>query len=218
MQGHLPDCSLIAIIASQCTSFSKIKSFFSSLASADFISVRLFHQGYFQLVTVDLLVPCFPFGSSIVAFATSGLWVTCLEKAAAKVAGSYEALCKMTSKKHYELLTGHVPQVLYLNHPQSPPPAGTQYPSIAPIGSVISGIADSLHSNQPVICGGTYTRINAEFHLIKDHAYAIIEIRQQLNEKQVLVYNPWGVTCGQSKTQWIPFLQILAEANFVLVW
>ena len=56
--------------------------------------IRLCLQGFWREITIDDFIPCFPYGEPIFArsLIPQHTWISLLEKAFAKVHGSYQAL------------------------------------------------------------------------------------------------------------------------------
>lgn len=234
VQGHLPDCSFVAVLAAMCLNPPTITRLFTSpnmtiTTITESISVKLFWKDKLTVVSVDSLLPCFPFGAPISVTSTSGLWASFVEKAAAKLVGSYEELCNFGCQKHYELLTGHKPNTLHITYPKAPLPQGTRYPDLADRSQIWQAMELSLAEARPVVCGGRFPGTSPGFHLFNDHAFSVIEMQTRDGQKEVRVYNPWGYTCSLETafdedtaenllSRWITLDQVMDEADFVIVW
>ena len=121
------DCWLLSAIAVIAQDAARLRHLFAYLAvegsRAGCIVVQLYFRNAWRRVTIDDRLPCAPDGSLLYAHSIDGneFWVALLEKAFAKLCGSYEALISGFADSAMRTLTGGAPMRLRLR-PTTPTP------------------------------------------------------------------------------------------------
>ena len=100
VQGEFPDCFFIAAVSSLARHVERIKNLFLSktVSAHGVYAFQFFQQGRWMSVLIDDYIPCFSKGSNkkyIPLFATcrrGNMWPALLEKAYAKLYGSFAAI------------------------------------------------------------------------------------------------------------------------------
>lgn len=109
-QGQLGDCYFLAVLSSLCSDSEDIANLFvtKKINAAGCYMVRFFINGVETFITVDDYLPCSK-PSCLPAFATSKkseFWVSILEKAWAKLHGSYAAVAGGAPDLAFNQITG----------------------------------------------------------------------------------------------------------------
>ncbi|CAD8174818.1 unnamed protein product [Paramecium octaurelia] len=171
-QGKLGNCYWIApLVAVYAAKPQQIKSLFQSHDS-DFTTVRFCIDGDWQEITVD---HHFPYNEEKQKVAYSklvdgALWAMILEKAWAKLYGSYQQICAGFNRTTFKVLTGAPTNKFRTRDPN--------------FKEIIYEIG-ALHF--PVGANSKKQQIDNVF--ATNHAYSILKI----DEDQIIVRNPWGI-------------------------
>ncbi|KAK6145065.1 hypothetical protein DH2020_021885 [Rehmannia glutinosa] len=188
-QGRLGDCWFLSAVA-VLTEVSRISEV---IITPDFneegiYTVRFCIQGEWVPVVVDDWIPCELPGKP--AFATSRkgneLWVSLLEKAYAKLHGSYEALEGGLVQDALVDLTGGAGEEIDLRSAQSQIDLAS--------GRLWSQI---LHFKQEGFLLGAGSPSGSDVHvsssgIVQGHAYSILQVREVDGHKLVQIRNPWA--------------------------
>lgn len=165
--------------------------------------VRLCWGGEWHTVLVDDVFPVTKHG--ILAYSKAGrrqLWVPLVEKAAAKLWGSYELMAAGTLSEALSLFTGFPTEQLLL----SKLPQNRAFNEVSEEQAARSGLADAadpelmwtklLSFHQAgFLMGVACCNIKARDHgLQAPHAYGIQDVRTMGDYKLVKLRNPWGQT------------------------
>lgn len=96
IQGKIGDCYFLSAISALAENDFRIKNLFPSLEMSPYgiYMVRILYQGILQEVVVDDYIPITPHNTPMFAKPAGGrqIWVMILEKAWAKLHGSYGAI------------------------------------------------------------------------------------------------------------------------------
>ena len=126
--ARLHDCWLLGALAALATNSALLQRLFVSTRAAEYgmYTLQLYWHDEWVQVTVDDRLPCDAHKAPL--YVRSGnraeLWPALVEKAWAKLAGSYAALGGGTLPQALRSLTGSVPVRLELAPPAAPPAAG----------------------------------------------------------------------------------------------
>jgi len=155
-------------------------------------TVRLYYEHEWKLVTIDDRIPCGEDGFPVFGHNTlkHEIWVCILEKAMAKLLGSYEALDGGWFEEGVVMLTGGRPEKLFLDEW---------------IGSKQLWRPESLwdklmlYNSERIMMGCAISGANGELPkeaegLVEGHAYGILDVKETSDKKHKLlkIRNPWG--------------------------
>lgn len=188
-QGRLGDCWFLSAVA-VLTEMSRIAEVIITPAYNEegIYTIRFCIQGEWVAVVVDDWIPCESPGKP--AFATSRkqneLWVSILEKAYAKLHGSYEALEGGLVQDALVDLTGGAGEEIDMRSPQAQIDLAS--------GRLWSQL---LHFNQEGFLLGAGSPSGSDAHIsssgiVQGHAYSILQIREVDGHKLVQIRNPWA--------------------------
>ncbi|XP_073105600.1 calpain-type cysteine protease ADL1 isoform X2 [Elaeis guineensis] len=188
-QGRLGDCWFLSAVA-VLTEVSCISEVIITpeYNEEGIYTVRFCIQGEWVPVVVDDWIPCESPGKP--AFATSRkhneLWVSILEKAYAKLHGSYEALEGGLVQDALVDLTGGAGEEIDMRSAQAQIDLAS--------GRLWSQL---LHSKQEGFLLGAGSPSGSDVHIspngiVPDHAYSILQVREVDGHKLVQIRNPWA--------------------------
>lgn len=188
-QGRLGDCWFLSAVA-VLTEASQIAEVIitPSYNEEGIYTVRFCIQGEWVPVVVDDWIPCEPRGKP--AFATSRrcneLWVSILEKAYAKVHGSYEALEGGFVHDALVDLTGGAGEEIDMSSAQAQIDLASgrlwsQLLSFKQQGFLL-GAGSPSGSDAHVSSSG----------IVQGHAYSVLQVREVDGHKLIQVRNPWA--------------------------
>jgi Calpain family cysteine protease len=126
-QGKLADCWFVCSLAALAEQPELVRSLFvlDSRSPVGAYQVRMFKNGLPCIITVDDFFPCLADGRP--AYSRNhgpGLWVMVLEKAYAKLHGSYARLCTGFASDALQDLTGCPADTFFFNSPNAWPMLG----------------------------------------------------------------------------------------------
>lgn len=155
--------------------------------------IRLYKDGKWKLVTIDDRIPCNREGYPAFGHNTnkSEIWVVILEKAVAKLLGSYEALHGGYLEEGIALLTGGRPERIYINNWKQ-----KQGRKVYKEDRLWQKLL--TYNNEKVMMGCCISSGKEQKDdtkgLVAGHAYAIIDVRMTNDRKYRLIKlrNPWG--------------------------
>ncbi|BFI07497.1 calpain-type cysteine protease DEK1 [Marchantia polymorpha subsp. ruderalis] len=186
-QGRLGDCWFLSAVA-VLTETSKISDVIVTpeFNEEGIYTVRFCIQGEWVAVVVDDWIPCEGRGKP--AFAKSRkrneLWVSILEKAYAKLHGSYEALEGGVVQDALVDLTGGAGEEIDLTQSQLELASGRLWSQMLRFKQ--EGFL--LGAGSP---SGSDTHVSSS-GIVQGHAYALLQIREVDGHKLVQIRNPWA--------------------------
>ncbi|KAF8721457.1 hypothetical protein HU200_023077 [Digitaria exilis] len=188
-QGRLGDCWFLSAVAvlteASCISEVIITPEYNE---EGIYTVRFCIQGEWVAVVVDDWIPCESPGKP--AFATSRkqneLWVSILEKAYAKLHGSYEALEGGLVQDALVDLTGGAGEEIDMRSPQAQIDLAS--------GRLWSQL---LYFKQEGFLLGAGSPSGSDVHIsssgiVQGHAYSILQVREVDGHKLIQIRNPWA--------------------------
>lgn len=205
-QGCIGDCwivSVLALLAAHPQLLERIVVTKDMQRCCAYI-VRLCHAGQWRSILVDDLLPCRADGTLVyVRSQRNQLWPMLVEKACAKLHGSFEALIGGQMFESMGCLTGYVCDTVKLY--EKPFSAAWQYVA-------------SMLSKGYLLCTAASPKVSSEhakaLGLICGHAYAILRAHEEGGDegvKLVEIRNPHG--CGVWKGDWSDLSQKWNEPN-----
>ncbi|TYH81165.1 hypothetical protein ES332_D03G180400v1 [Gossypium tomentosum] len=188
-QGRLGDCWFLSAVA-VLTEVSQISEVIITpeYNEEGIYTVRFCIQGEWVPVVVDDWIPCESLGKP--AFATSRkgneLWVSILEKAYAKLHGSYEALEGGLVQDALVDLTGGAGEEIDMRSPQAQIDLAS--------GRLWSQL---LRFKQEGFLLGAGSPSGSDVHvsssgIVQGHAYSLLQVREVDGHKLVQIRNPWA--------------------------
>lgn len=174
--------------------------------------VRLCHNGEWQTVIVDDLFPCDSNGSLIYSQASrKQLWVPLIEKAMAKLNGSFESLIAGQTVEGLSALTGYPCDSIRLEHTQ---PNNEEIIDFYMIWARLLSMKEAGYAIA-ASCGRsdiTDDNVFTQRGLLPRHAYSILNVKEINSHQLVQLRNPWGRYTwlgdwSESSSKWTPELR-----------
>mmetsp|Transcript_6709 Transcript_6709/g.11909 ORF Transcript_6709/g.11909 Transcript_6709/m.11909 type:complete len:795 (-) Transcript_6709:1604-3988(-) len=193
-QGKLGDCWLMCALSSLAERPELVRRLFLiEEANAEGIyRVRLCKDGEWVTVTVDDYFPCFPFGGPIFSRSQGNeLWVLLLEKAYAKIHGSYMLLRGGWAAEGMSDLTGCPTENLDFSHDDVKRRIANNelWPYLKTCdenGALMS--ASTPGEDRWTETGGP----DKQGGLVPGHAYTLIAVKEAHGHRLLNIRNPWG--------------------------
>ncbi|UJR37152.1 hypothetical protein I4U23_029862 [Adineta vaga] len=191
IQGRLGNCWLIAalsLIAEVPQILYKVM-ITKQYNPAGLYRVRLCNQGIWQVVTIDDMLPVSTSNSLVFSRSKKKqLFAPLIEKALAKMHGSYMALKSGRCDEGLQTLTGEPCEVLFLrsSDPEKKPDLNQIWTSI--LESRAKGYLMTCPCSNKRFSEQIFSRMGLE----SDHAYSILDARQVNSQRLVRLRNPWG--------------------------
>lgn len=210
IQGGLGDCYFLSSIAALCKFPSLIEKlfYFKEKSQEHCYGVYLRINGIWSLVLVDDYIPCYDnWGKNFAFSSTNGneLWVILLEKAWAKINGSYAKIIGGQPHEVFDVITNAYSEKIDI----------VQKLSDRIWRSMIEGEAKGYIMTAGT-SGDTYNLNLEDLGLVPGHAYTILGVREVKVagkiEKLVYIRNPWGNgewsgDWSDSSNKWTPALK-----------
>lgn len=196
-QGHLPNCWFLSALSSLAERPALVKRLIitKNYNKEGIYKVRLCKNGEWQIITIDDYIPCYFNGGPMFARGNGDeLWVMLLEKAYAKMHGSYYSL--RYGYTHHGMLDITGCPTCNIKFPEEKPDYETVEEEAEEIwekildaderGYLISGETPGYDNATE---GG---QLDAPSGLVPGHAYSIIQAKEGLGVKLLNIRNPWG--------------------------
>ena len=180
-QGMLGNCYFLSSISATAEFKDRILNLFVNKATADngCYSIRFMIQGVPKIILVDDFLPCKK-GTKQLAFnrLKDEIWVQLLEKAWAKVNGSYASTIAGLPSEALSTLT-EAPCLTYIHVKFEP--------------EKLWDIIFSADKNDYIICTSSNSKPNLDKNgIVSSHAYTIINVYKVQNLQLLKIRNPWG--------------------------
>jgi calpain-15 len=162
--------------------------------------IRLCHNGEWKSVIIDDLFPCDESNCLLYAQAfRKQLWVILIEKAYAKLSGSYQAIISGTIFEALATLTGYTCDIVQINESMDVDFVWMKLLSSKDAGFLMG--ASCGKNNQDLSSNG----------LVSNHAYSILDLKSFEKHRLIKMRNPWGYLSWNGKwsngsTDWTPEL------------
>jgi hypothetical protein len=190
-QGSLGDCWLLSAIACVASRPELLNKIFQHIdTNSGLYVVRFYKDGVLRDVAVDDTFPvCF---GSTLAFAKSGdakeTWVQVIEKAYAKLHGSYDAIEAGSVSDGLVDMTAGIGSQFGLR--------GEREQEAIANGSLWARLRSFASDGHLLACGshsGSDTDIS-DMGIVQGHAYSILRVEELDGHRLLHVRNPWGQT------------------------
>ena len=219
-QGALGDCWFLCAIAALTEFPILVEDLFpedsKDVNDAGVYNVRFCKNGIWQNVRVDDYFPCYPGGGPIYSRSNGNeLWVLLLEKAYAKVNGSYEACKSGWAFEGMMDLTGAPFKTIRLDDPDLKPSIanGTLWKELKQY-DIENYIMSASTPGEDI-----YTETGARpgkngTGLVAGHAYTLIAVKEtSKGDKLCKLRNPWGSMewtgdWSDTSDKWTPQMQV----------
>lgn len=195
-QGIMPDCWFLSALACLAERPNLVKRLFvtKEYNEEGIYRIRIQKNGEWTLVTIDDFIPCYYNGGPMFTRSNNmELWVMLLEKAYAKLHGSYNSLQFGFTWEGMIDLTGCPTQNIDFEDNKN-----FDISIETNKESLWKTLLDS-HESGFLISGETsgvdeYTKAGGKAGggLVPGHAYSIIRIVEVENVRLLNIYNPWG--------------------------
>ena len=201
IQGSVGNCYLLSAVAATMGDRSVRRDLIDeSLEDAGIYGVSLYMRGRWRMVWVDSYFPCVPAAPGSEEwrplYARSNgdreAWLMVIEKAFAKLHGSYEALDGGQLACTLAMLTGGVAVTELLHSAPSAPARSSN--------ELWSALGKALASG--FVGAGTPLESEGLDGLVPGHAYAVQQRLEFGRERLVLLRDPWG--CAGWQGRWRP--------------
>ncbi|CAF3666394.1 unnamed protein product [Adineta steineri] len=191
IQGRLGDCwfiSALSLIADVPQILYKVM-ITKQYNPSGLYKIRLCNRGIWQVVTIDDMLPVTESNSLVFTRSQKKqLFPSLIEKALAKMHGSYKALELGRCVEGLQILTGE-PCEVFLLHSTDP----KKKPNL---NNIWAKIIQSRAKGYLMTCLCSNKQVNEEIFnqtgLESDHAYSILDVRQVASQRLVRLRNPWG--------------------------
>ncbi|CAD8179009.1 unnamed protein product [Paramecium pentaurelia] len=188
-QGALGNCWFLSALSSLAERPALVKRLFVTMTtnSLGIYRIKICKNGEWVYVTIDDLFPCYPLGAPIFSAAHGNeLWVLLLEKAYAKLHGSYFGLREGLSGEAMVDLTG-CPTVVYgYSELQQ---MWQQLLQFDQEGYLINAFTEGNDTQSE---GQRKEQQGDNIGLIPGHAYSILQVKEAKGNKLLNIRNPWG--------------------------
>ncbi|CAE7526188.1 ADL1 [Symbiodinium natans] len=194
-QGELGDCWFLSAIACLSAHGKLVEKLFTySDAPKGLYVVRFYKNGVFQDVTID---DFFPTKYGQCAFASSGkkaeAWVQVLEKAYAKLHGSYDSIEGGFVNDALVDMTGGIGEKMHLHDKAARKEIND--------GTMWAKLLSLSRDGHLLGCGsgaGKDTE-TSDMGIVKGHAYSLLRVEEVEGHRLLQLRNPWGSTEWKGK-------------------
>ena len=212
VQGLIGDCWLLSAVAVVAQSSERLRHVFAYAAVEEprsgSLTLQLHVRGRWRRVLIDDRLPCAADGSLLYAHSLDGneMWVALLEKALAKVYGSYEALISGFADGAMRDLTGGLPQrTRFTAVDTSTASSGASDGDGNGNDRLWDALSQWADEGSPVGCAFStagvdprYVDVDAQRRdmshqgLLFAHAYGLERLASVAGRRLVRLRNPWG--------------------------
>jgi len=186
IQGALGDCWVLGALAVVATSTDNYieHMFVKQRPDVGYYAIKFFKSGEWKTVEIDDRLPCYPSGQLYYASCKdpTEFWVPIVEKAYAKLHGSYEALEGGSISDGLKDLTGGGVDIVRLEGKEDPEALWDKLRQNAANHYLMGCSIDRNDAPETALpCG-----------LLVNHAYSIIRCVEINNVRLIRIRNPWG--------------------------
>ena len=192
MQGILGDCWFLSAISVLATTEDLIQEMFVAVApEKGMYRVRFWKDGEWKYVDIDDRLPCSP-DTRFLLFAScreqSEFWVPLLEKAYAKLHGSYYSLEGGSTTHGLKDMTGEATELIDLEDQTNPM---AKDPNLL-WGMLLKCMEESFLLGCSISMSGVAAESVSAEGLLYKHAYGILDVQEIQGHKLIRIRNPWG--------------------------
>ena len=184
-QGELGDCWLMCSLCALASKPLYITKLFQNpeYNEQNLYRLRICKDGEWQNVTIDDYIPCSAISKQPVFSKNNGneLWVIILEKAYAKLHGSYLALKGGMAQESFEDLTGCPAFTYYFNKIQDQVDSGEFWAKLL-----------QWNATSQCMLAATSSKASESAGIVASHYYTIISLGEHKGVKLLNLRNPWG--------------------------
>lgn len=184
-QGQLGNCWFLCAISGLAEKPAMVEKLFidREVNESGFYRVKVCKNGEWVVVVVDDYFPCKPYGEPIYSKAnTNEIWVLLLEKAYAKLHGSYAALNAGSPSSAFIDLTGLPSFKFEISE--------TEMQETHVNKDDLWDKIKQYDSENALI--SLSTPKNSTTGLVGDHAYTVLSAKEVMNNRLLWIRNPWG--------------------------
>lgn len=185
VQGELGDCWLMTSLCSLANHPQFITRIFENQEynQQNFYRLKICKDGEWQNVTIDDLIPCKSSTKKPIFSQNNGneLWVIILEKAYAKLFGSYLALKGGMAQESFEDLTGCPAFTFYFNKIKERISSGEFWRDLM-----------TWRSADQCLLAATSSRTDESVGIVAGHYYTVINVVEIQGHQLLNLRNPWG--------------------------
>ena len=193
LQGRLGNCWFMSALACIAENPETVQRLFidSEVNESGFYRVRVNKGGEWIVVVVDDYFPCYPYAGPIFSKSVSNeLWVLLLEKAYAKVHGSYTLLRSGSAAKSFMDLTGY-PTLAYSKE-DSQIQTMISDDTLWSTTLMYFNLGSLVAINTPGVDNSTEASNRTGTGLVSGHSYSVISMVEVLGNRILNIRNPWG--------------------------
>lgn len=184
-QGELGDCWLMCSLCALASKPLYITKLFLNpeYNEQNLYRIRMCKDGEWQNVTIDDYVPCSAANKQPIFSKNNGneLWVIILEKAYAKLHGSYLALKGGMAQESFEDLTGCPAFTYYFSKMQDKIKSGEFWSNLL-----------QWNITSQCMLSATSSKASESSGIVASHYYTIINLGEYKGVKLLNLRNPWG--------------------------
>eukprot|EP01113_Clastostelium_recurvatum_P012032 TRINITY_DN1619_c0_g1_i9.p1 TRINITY_DN1619_c0_g1~~TRINITY_DN1619_c0_g1_i9.p1 ORF type:complete len:881 (+),score=169.87 TRINITY_DN1619_c0_g1_i9:70-2712(+) len=191
MQGSLGDCwflSALAVIATSVGNEFVENLFVASNPKEGRYKIRFYKNGEWKIVEIDDRIPVDSSNRLVYASCKdpTEFWVPLVEKAYAKLHGSFDAIESGTISEGLKDLTGEAVEELHIDR------ADPSSYSVALFDKLEGFIKESFLLGCTMQKEGTKAETEAPTGLLYNHAYSVIDVQNVKGHRLLRIRNPWG--------------------------
>lgn len=191
VQGELSNEWLLGAFATVAQFPSILRNLFFDIDSqAGRYTIRLYHGGKWRHICIDDRIPIGKNGRPVFGRCAHGdLWISLLEKAFAKLMGTYESLELGSVEEAIMTLTGGRPQRLYVNNPKN-----KSNRKIVKRDSLWQKLLDSRRDNVIMCCAVSGDKEHRLTNgILQGYTYPIMDVREtsDMKFKLIKLQCPW---------------------------
>jgi len=216
IQGGLGDCWFLSALAIITTSTENYINQLFTIEKPEigYYQCKFYKNGAWHTVDIDDKLPCSDRGLFFAKCKDpSEFWVPLLEKAYAKLHGSYHALEQGNIADGLRDLTGEAVEILLIDDPNFIKKNVNLWEVL------LRNIKESFLMGCAKEAANVKAESESEFGILVNHAYSIIDVQEIQGNRLLRIRNPWGRgewtgPWGDNTKEWTPALLKHFEYDF----